>query len=56
MADETKAAELTADDARRYRALLEQLRNARPLLLYGEAWLGDIERVLAGGEPVDLSR
>jgi hypothetical protein len=29
------------------RHLLDELRTARPLLLYGDPWIRDIERVLA---------
>jgi len=33
-----------------FRALLEELRNARPLLLYGEAWVDRIGEELADHE------
>lgn len=40
----------------RMRSLLEELRNARPLLLYGDAWIDRINEVLGMPEPKDVKQ
>lgn len=39
------------EEIAKLRGLLKELAHARPLLLYGEAWIEQIDRVLRGEPP-----